>query len=107
MTPHPSTDASAEKEADRDQIVLGLRRTGRSFAFIARTLNLGKPREANAAFLRALAASPARDRKQLRDEEMGRLQKLEDTIRADRELAPFDLDRQLGVLKQLRAQLQA
>jgi hypothetical protein len=38
---------------------------------------------------------------------MGRLQQLEDTIRANVELAPFDLDRQLGVLKQLRAQLQA
>jgi hypothetical protein len=94
-------------EGDNDQTVLELRRTGRSFAFIARTLKLGKARDANAAFLRAVAKAPARDRKKLREEEMGRLQKLEDTIRAKRDLAPFDLDRQLGVLKQLRTQLQA
>ena len=93
--------------SEADQTVLELRRAGRSFAFIARTLKLGKPREANAAFLRAIAQAPAGDRKKLRAEEMGRLQKLEDTIRANGELAPFDLDRQLGVLKQLRAQLQA
>ncbi|MEY2472381.1 MAG: hypothetical protein QOK28_1710 [Actinomycetota bacterium] len=104
MTPHPS---KGENEDDRDQIVLELRSTGRSFAFIARTLNLGKPRDANAAFLRAIKQSPARDRKRLRDEEMVRLQQLEDTIRGNDELAPFDLDRQLETLKHLRSQLKA
>lgn len=104
MATHPSSEESGD---DRDQIVLDLRRTGRSFAFIARTLNLGKPRDANAAFLRAIAQAPAKERRQLRSEEMTRLQKLEDTIRADKKLAPFDLDRQLGVLKHLRAQLNA
>ena len=104
MATHPSSDESGD---DRDQIVLDLRRTGRSFAFIARTLNLGKARDANAAFLRAVAQAPAAERKQLRKEELTRLQKLEDTIRVDSELAPFDLDRQLGVLKQLRTQLRA
>jgi hypothetical protein len=102
MATHPSNAGAGD---DRDQIVLDLRRTGRSFAFIARTLNLGKPRDANAAFLRAIAQAPARDRKQLRDEELTRLQKLEDSIRSNAKLAPFDRDRHLGVVKHLRAQL--
>ena len=92
---------------DHDQLVLELRRTGRSFAFIARTLNLGKARDANAAFLRAIDQSPASERKQLRTEELGRLQQLEDTIRADARLAPFDRDKQLDTLKFLRKQLKA
>jgi len=102
MTTHPSTDAASD---DRDQIVLDLRSTGRSFAFIARTLNMKAGRDAHAAFLRAVEQSPAMDRPRLREEELVRLQKLEDGLRADKSLAPFDLDRQLGILKRLRSQL--
>jgi hypothetical protein len=102
MTDHPSFGAAGD---DRDQIVLDLRSTGRSFAFIARTLNMANARDARAAFVRAVQQSPAEDRPRLRGEELSRLQKLEDGLRRDSSLAPFDRDRQLDILKRLRAQL--
>ncbi len=103
MTDHPSFGAAGD---DRDQIVLDLRSTGRSFAFIARTLNIGTTRDARAAFLRAVEQAPATDRSRRRGEELARLQKLEDGLRGDGSLAPFDRDRQLDILKRLRSQLQ-
>ena len=103
MAVHPSK--SDDQTDDRDNLALELRRTGRSFAFIARTLSLGRARDANAAFLRALENSPASERKQLRTEELGRLKQLEETIKSNATLAPFDRDRQLQVVKQLRTRL--
>ena len=99
---HPSQDGDA---GGTDKAVLELRSSGRSFAFIARTLNMGKARDANAAFLRAVRGAKPAEAKRLRTEELARLQQLEDKLRGDRELAPFDLDKQLDVLKALRAQL--
>jgi hypothetical protein len=92
---------------DRDQIVLDLRSTGRSFAFIARTLSMGEPTDALAAFLRAAESLPAPERSRLWDDELVRLQALEDAVRVEGALSPFDFDRQLLVVKRLRAQLTA
>jgi hypothetical protein len=92
---------------DRDQLALDLRTTGRSFAFIARTLSMGDPADALAAFLRAVALFPPRDRPRMWDEERERLEALEDAVRHEGALSPFDFDRQLLVVKRLRAQLAA
>lgn len=102
MTTHPSLGAVGD---DRDQIVLDLRSTGRSFAFIARTLNIGEATDAFAAFLRAVDQSPAGDRGRLRDEELNRLETLEAAIRLEGALSPFDFDRRLAQVRQLRGQL--
>jgi hypothetical protein len=90
---------------DRDQLVLDLRSIGRSFAFIARTLNMAESADALAAFLRAVDASPSHDRPRLWDEELARLQALEDAVRVEGALSPFDFDRQLLVVKRMRAEL--
>lgn len=101
--PHPSKETT--EPAAIDQQVLLLRRTGKSFATIARTLSLGKAREANAAFLRAVRGAKPAERKELCDEELGRLQQLENRVREAPDVAPFDRDKQLDVIKFLRKQL--
>ena len=90
---------------DRDQIVLELRRTDRSFAFIARTLNIGEPVDAFEAFLRAIDEAPASERSRLRGEELARLQRLEVAVRAEGVLSPFDFDRRLALVRRMRGQL--
>ncbi len=68
---------------------------------------MGDAGEALAAFLRAVESSPAEDRPRLWDEEHGRLAALEDAVRAEGAISPFDFDRQLMVVKRMRAQLTA
>ena len=98
--PHPSKEP--DDSADLDQRVLTLRRGGKSFASIARALKLDRARDANAAFLRAVHCAKPAERTRLCDEELGRLQKLEDGIKARADLSPFDRDKQLDVVKYLR-----
>ena len=104
MTTHPSVAPAGD---DRDQLALDLRSTGRSFAFIARTMNMGEPGDALAAVLRAVDSSPAEDRPRLWDDELERLAAHEAAVRAEGALSPFDVDRQLMVVKRMRAQLAA
>lgn len=98
---------SDHTDADVDQKVLAMRRSGKSFASIAQAMNLGRPRDANTAFIRAVRQCEPTERTALCDEELGRLQKLEDRVRNDAELAPFDRDRQLDVIRHLRGRLLA
>jgi len=102
--PHPSK-ASPDASA-LDQQVLDLRSTGKSFATIAKSLNLPAARDANAAFLRVVRAAPTKERSRLCDEELARLKLLEDRIRKS-DIAPFDRDKQLDVVAHLRKQLLA
>ena len=90
-----------------DDEALALRRRGRSFVAIAKALKLGRPQAANAAFNRALRRRPPAEQEQLRDEELARLAKLEAGVHADADLAPFDRDRRLDVVRQLRGRLLA
>ena len=102
---HPSQDVDATSpEVDRQ--VLDLRQTGKSFASIAKSLKLGRARDANAAFLRAVRGAKPSERKKLREAELVRLQQLEDRVRAS-ELAPFDRDKQIDTIKFLRKKLLA
>jgi hypothetical protein len=99
----PETGETAEEVDTR---ALAMRREGKSFAFIATALHFRRAGEAHAAFLRAIRSHPEVDQKRLCDEELGRLGKLEQRVRADAELAPFDRDRRLDVIQQLRERLQ-
>ena len=101
MTDTTSTTDTVEV----DEKALAMRRKGSSFSAIARALNLGRPQAANAAFNRALRTRPEDGQQQIRDEELARLADLETRVKADTEVAPFDRDRRLDVIKQLRTRL--
>jgi hypothetical protein len=89
----------------KDARALALRCEGTSFSRIARTLGLSGPPAANAAFVRALRREPPARQRRLRNEELFRLRTMEVRARDDPGLAPFDRDRQLAVVAQLRAEL--
>jgi hypothetical protein len=94
-------------DADLERRLIALRRAGKSYAAMARELNLARPRDATNAFIRAVRHAAPTDRTVLCDEELARLTKLEQRIRANEDLAPFDRDRQLDVISHLRERLQA
>src|SRR5687768_373779 len=100
-------DGADANDIEIDTQVLAMRRSGKSYGSIATTLNLGRPSAANAAFNRAVRRFPPARRQRLCNEELGRLRKLEDRVRGNAELAPFDRDRQLKVIDHLRDRLQA
>lgn len=99
--------AAGGHDADFDRRLIALRRSGKSFAAMAREMNLARPRDATNEFIRAVREAPPTDRTLLRDEELARLTKLEERIRGNQELATFDRDRQLDVISRLRDRLQA
>lgn len=101
-----STDADAP-DGDFDRRLIALRRAGKSYATMAREMNLARPRDATNAFIRAVRHAAPTDRSVLCDEELARLTKLEQRIRDNQDLAPFDRDRQLDVISHLRERLQA
>jgi hypothetical protein len=89
---------------DEDK-VLELRVQGRSFAGIAKTLGLGRPSQANAAFNRALRRKPPAERDALRGRELTRLDALADAVRAHPERGPDALARRLRTVARLRSML--
>jgi hypothetical protein len=102
-----SADAAQPNGANDDLKVIALRRSGKSYASIAREMNFPRPSEATTAFFAAVRRSPPDERTVLQDEEMGRLQRLEDRVRANAELEPVDRDRRLEIVGRMRDRLLA
>jgi hypothetical protein len=94
-------------ESSTDDTALELRRSGRSFAAIAKTLGLKRASDANDAFNRALRTRPRDEQVVLRDEESLRLDKLATKVRSRKDLAEEDVNRQLRTITRLREALVA
>jgi DNA-binding transcriptional MerR regulator len=97
--------ASVPSDLSRDDHVLLLRDEGRSFAGIARALDLAGALEANAAFNRALRRRVPSEQAALRSRETARLDALGERLRKREDLSEEELARQLHGLKRLRKTL--
>ena len=111
-----SRDSDRETDRDRkesrgprrgssDEDALRLREEGRSYASVARSLNLKRSNDALAAFLRALHQRPDAEKVDLISRERARLDQLEARIRDRDKDDPTRLDRRLIALEKLRSSL--
>jgi hypothetical protein len=83
--------------------LIEMRSQPRSFADIAKELELGHARDAFDAFLLALGSAAPAERKRIRTEESARLDDLERRTR--RRSTPEQLDRKLASIAALRGRL--
>jgi len=90
-----------------DAKVLALRDQGRSFARIAREMDLAQGLQANVAFNRALRRLPAADQEVARRREMGRLDALGERLRQRDDLDESEVARRMRSLDRLRKALGA
>jgi hypothetical protein len=88
-----------------DDEVLRLRRQGQAYARISRELGLDRAAEAQRAFRRALRRLPAADAEQVREEELSRLDRLAERVRADTSKNDMDRERQLKTIERMRGQI--
>ena len=88
-----------------DQEVLRLRGEGQPYARISRQLGLSRGSDAQQAFVRALAQLPDSDAKQVRAEELSRLDRLAERVRGDAEQNDMDRDRRLKTIERMRTQV--
>jgi hypothetical protein len=88
-----------------DEKVLRLRGEGRAYARISRDLGLDRAADAQQAFQRALRSLPAADAERVRGQEMSRLDRLAERVRADNTRNETDRARQLKTIKRLRSQI--
>jgi DNA-binding transcriptional MerR regulator len=89
----------------RDEQALILRDQGRSFAGIARVLDLAGALAANVAFNRALRRRPPGEQASLRNREMARLDALGERLRQREDVSDEELARQLHGVRRLRKTL--
>lgn len=85
-----------------DEKVLQLRGQGQAYARISRDLGLERAADAQQAFRRALNRLPAPDAQRVRDEEMSRLDRLAERVRADTTRNDMDRARQLKTIGRMR-----
>lgn len=97
-------EARDEPEALDDK-VLRLRGEGQTFARISRDLELDRGADAQRAFVRALRTLPASDADRVRAEEMSRLDRLAEHVRADTRRNDTDRARQLRSIERLRSRV--
>ena len=97
--------AVSEPSDTVDDEVLRLRRQGRAYARISRDLGLDRAADAQQAFRRALRRLSAADAKQVRDEEMSRLDRLAERVRADPDKNDADRARQLKAIERMRGEI--
>jgi hypothetical protein len=98
-------DSRGPRRGSSDEDALRLREEGRTYASVARSLNLKRSNDALAAFLRALHQRPDVERAELIGRERARLDQLEVRIRDRDKDDPIRLDRRLGALEKLRSSL--
>jgi len=94
-----------EVDVPRDEQALFLRDQGRSFAAIARLLDLAGALEANAAFNRALRRRTPLEQATLRSRETARLDALGERLRKREDVSEEELARQLHGVQRLRKTL--
>ena len=88
-----------------EEKVLRLRGEGQAYARISRDLGLERAGDAQQAFRRALRRLPAPDAQRVRDEEVSRLDRLADRVRADTTGNDMDRARQLKTIERMRNQV--
>lgn len=88
-----------------DEEVLRLRGEGQPYARISKDLGLDRAADAQQAFRRALRRLPAGDAKRVRDEEVTRLDRLAQRVRADTKRNDMDRARQLKTIEHIRGQV--
>lgn len=88
-----------------EQQVLRLRGEGQPYARISRRLGLSRGADAQHAFVRALGRLPAADAKQVRAEELSRLDRLAERVRGDSEQTDIDRARRLKTIERMRIQI--
>jgi hypothetical protein len=88
-----------------DDKVLQLRGEGQAYARISRDLGLDRAADAQQAFRRALRRLPASDARRVRDEEVSRLDRLAERVRADTKKNDMDRARQLKTIERMRSQI--
>jgi hypothetical protein len=88
-----------------DQQVLRLRGEGQPYARISRQLGLNRGADAQQAFVRALGRLPSSDAKQVRAEELSRLDRLAERVRGDAEQNDIDRARRLKTIERMRIQI--
>jgi hypothetical protein len=98
-------DWRGPRRGSSDEDALRLREEGRSYAAVARSLNLKRSNDALAAVMRALRQRPDAERAELIGRERGRLDQLEARIRDRDKDDPTRLDRRLIALERLRSSL--
>ena len=88
-----------------DDEVLRLRRQGQAYARISRELGLDRAADAQQAFRRAVRRLPAAEAEQVREEELSRLDRLAERVRADTSKNDMDRARQLKTIERMRGQI--
>lgn len=88
-----------------DEKVLQLRGQGKAYARISRELGLDRAADAQQAFRRALRRLPVVDAERARGEELSRLDRLADRVRADTTRNEMDQARQLKTIERMRVQI--
>ena len=88
-----------------DDEVLRLRRQGLAYARISRELGLDRAADAQQAFRRAVRRLPAAEAEQVREEELSRLDRLAERVRADTSKNDMDRARQLKTIERMRGQI--
>jgi len=97
--------AAAEPSETVDQKVLRLRAQGQPYTRISRHLELDRGADAQRAFVRALGQLPASDAKQVRAEELSRLDRLAERVRGDAEQNDLVRARRLKTIERMRTQI--
>ncbi len=95
----------AIESIDIDDEVLTLRSQSKGFGKIAQTLGLGRARDANEAFNRALRRRTPEEQTAIRCDENRRLDRLADAVKADESRTKQDVDKRLRAVERLRARL--
>jgi hypothetical protein len=88
-----------------DEKVLRLRGEGQAYARISRDLGLERAGDAQQAFRRALRRLPALEADRVRGEELSRLDRLAERVRADPTRDEMDRARQLKTIEQMRGHI--
>ncbi len=88
-----------------EEKVLRLRGEGQPYARISRDMGLDRAADAQQAFRRALSGLDASDAKRVRAEEMSRLDRLAERVRADTKKNDMDRARQLKTIERMRSQI--
>lgn len=102
---HERNEPRGPRRGSGDEDALRLRDEGRSYAAVARSLNLKRSNDAHAAFIRALRQRPDDEKALLIGREQIRLDQLEARIRDRDKDDPTRLDRRLIALERLRTSL--
>ena len=101
------SDSSGGAEASEtvDEKVLRLRGEGRPYARISRDLGLDRGADAQRAFVRALRRLPTSDARQIRAEELSRLDRLAERVRVDSSHNDVDRARRLKTIERMRGRI--